>query len=169
MKEIKDLTIDDLLAEGRRWILYPGERDTNGVRADVVFENHPNRFCVGQVSNDPALRPPLYLSGDDPERTAIDWCVKHLDYINEEGEWHDIVASSIASQQKCRRVRVVRDPMTDECRLSDDYGNEFRLSGEHAERLYQDLARAYSLPFRGSCERCGMMLGEDDECGWCDE
>jgi hypothetical protein len=169
MKEVKDLTIDDLRAEGRRWVLYPGETDTNGVRADVVFEDHPYRFAVGLISNDPSIRPPIYLCGDDPEKTAIEWCVRHLDDIRDQMDWHMVVASSIRAQVLCSKVHVGRDPDTDECRLCDGYGHELSLSGENAECLYQDLARAYHLPFRKSCPKCGHMFDEDDQCEWCDE
>lgn len=169
MTEIKDLTIDDLKAEGRRWILYPGNRDVNGVRADVVFENHPYRFAVGRLSNDPAIQPPMYLGGDDPEQTAIEWCVHNLDFIQGPEDWLTIMASSIGAQCQSRRIKVVRDPQTDECRLSDGYGNEMHLSGEDAERLYQDLARAYFLLFRESCEQCDTLLNDDNLCDCCDE
>jgi hypothetical protein len=169
MNEVKDLTIDDLRSEGRRWVLYPGEKDANGVRADVVFEDHPYRFAVGRLSNDPSIRPPIYLGGDDPEKTAIEWCVRNLDNIRDATDWQMVLASSIRAQVGCSRIRVVRNPDTDECRLSDGYGHELSLSGENAERLYQDLAQAYYLPFRESCPKCGHMLNEDDDCDCCDE
>lgn len=169
MKDTKDLTVDDLKAEGRRWILYPGTKDVNGIRADVVFENHPYRFAVGRLSNDPRIQPPIYLEGDDPEQAAIDWCVRNLEYISVALDWHMIVASSIGAQVNCRKVRVVRDPLTDECRLNDGFGNEMHLSGEDAECLYQDLARAYFLPFRESCEHCDNLLNDDYQCEWCQD
>jgi len=169
MTEIKDLTIDDLKADKRRWILYPGNRDVNGVRADVVFEDHPYRFAVGRLSNDPSIQPPMYFDGNDPEQTAIEWCVQHLDFIQGPEDWHTIVTSSIGAQCQCRSINVVRDPQTDDCRLTDGYGNEMQISGEDAERLYQNLARAYFLPFRGSCEQCGTLLNEDHQCEWCNQ
>lgn len=169
MTKIKDLTVDDLKAEGRRWILVPGEKDVNGVRADVVFEDHPYRFAIGRLSNNPTVQPPIYLEGDDPEDSAIEWSVRHLDSVHSADDWHTIVASSIGAQVRCCQIRVVRDPQTDECRLSDGYGNEMQLSGGNAERLYQDLARAYFLPFRESCEKCDELLNDENMCDCCDE
>jgi hypothetical protein len=168
MKEAKDLTVHDLTSEGRRWVYYPGEQDEFGVRAEMVFEDHPFRFLLGQRSNDPFTPAPRYLSGKDPMQDAIERSLRTRQIESSE-DWHAIVASSIRAQVQYRRIQVTRDPASDECRLLDGYGNQMSLSGSDAERLYQDLGKAYSLPYRESCSACGAMLNSDDECEFCDQ
>ena len=65
-------------------------------------------------------------------------------------------------------ARAKQDPDSDECWLTDGCGNEMHLEGEHAIKLYQDLAKAYELPFRGNCSECGRFLNEEDKCDRCD-
>ena len=146
MKSVKDITANELEAEGRRWVLYPGERDMNGVRGEMVFEDYPLRFTVGLVSNSPTTKPPIYLEGDDPNEAAINWSLQNLDFIESEEDWHTIVNSSIHASILCRKIRVVLDTDSDGCRISNDYGDEMDLSYEQVKQLYGDLARAYGLP-----------------------
>jgi hypothetical protein len=135
-----------ILAEGRRWILYPGERDEHGVRAEVIFEDCPYRFPMGQVSNDPAGVPPVYLGPD--KQTAREAAIAWTDRVLHIGpdEWHRIVASSIAAGQKARRVVAKRDPATSEVTLLDGYGDVLTvLEEKEAISLYQQIAQAFDF------------------------
>ena len=45
MKEVKDLTPADLMNQGRRWVIVPGDFiEGKGFRVEVIFEEHPFRF-----------------------------------------------------------------------------------------------------------------------------
>jgi len=176
MKAVKDLAPADLIAERRRCVLYPGNyEEGRGYRAQLVFEDHPYKFFAGEKSNlqRPDMPPPLYFpaSEDTPETrdaadaTAKEWSKVHFGVSD--SDYFTICLSSISAQNKAHCVTVKRDPDSDECWLADGYGNEMRLEGENAIKLYQDLARAYYLPYRESCSECGYCLNDEDKCDCC--
>jgi len=52
MKELKDLTPADLMDEGRRWVIARGEYiEGKGFRVEVIFEDYPFPFQIGQITN----------------------------------------------------------------------------------------------------------------------
>jgi hypothetical protein len=171
MKDVKDLSPADLLAEGRRFVLHVGEYDAGkGFRAEMVFEDHPYRFPTGEVSNLPSAKAPLYFHTDSTtiaDQKAKEWCKSNLGIDDE--EYLRVICSSIGAQTVAMRVQVKRDPGTSEVWLRDGYGNEMHLEEEHAIRLYQDLATAYYLPFRENCPKCESLLNDHDECDSCQE
>lgn len=169
MKELRELTPLDLLAEGKRHVIRAGDFEPGkGFRAEVIFENHPYRFVTGEVSNLPTVKKPLYFQAKSQkaaDKAAMAWCEANLgigkrDYLA-------IIGSSMAAQNKARRVQVKKDPDTSEVWLRDGFGNELQLEEEHAIRLYQDIAIAYDLPFRASCPECGALFNDIDECDQC--
>ena len=170
---MKNYDIEKLLAEGRRWVVYPGEQDENGVRADIVFENCPLRFEVGCVSNDPSSLPPQYLG---PDHTAA-WeaamtFAERVQGISRE-EWGIIILSSMGADCKARRVSAKRDPQTSEVTIFCGDGEVLiTLEEEDAIRLYQQIAQAFELEFTETCQRCNLPLEDGicpNECGTEDE
>ena len=168
---MREFDVQVLLEEGRRWILYPGDKDEHGIRAEVIFEDCPYRFSVGQVSNDPAAVPPVYLGPDEAtaREAAIAWTARVL-HISPD-EWHRIVASSMAADRKARRVTVKRDPATSEVTLLDGYGDVLTVLEEaDAISLYQQIAQAFDFEFTPTCPVCTCRLDEDGCCpNECDE
>lgn len=167
LKEIKDLTTDDLLAEGRRWVPYPGDQVQNGTRLQIVFENHPYRFCMGQISNDPSMQPPLIIESDDP----LAWCVQcAIDdaLVKDRLEYHLIVASSIGAQSSAMAIHVFcEDP--DCITLQDGIGNSIHLDEENAVRLYQRLAAITGMPHQVYCPICEDPLMDYETCSCAQE
>jgi len=155
----------DLLAEGRRWVLYPAQ-DENGVfRAEAVFENHSFRFPLGTVSNEPGVMPPISFGTDQDQakEAAIRW--NALNHGIPEEEYWLILASSIGAQNKMRRVKLKRDPHTSVAIIYDGYGDPvLTLEEEEARNLYQQIAKAYCWSHDEFCE-CGCVL----ENGYCPE
>lgn len=167
MTSVKDLTVEDLLAEGRRWVLYPGSPLQNGVRALAVFEDHPIKIAIGQVSNHRSVPLPPIITAEDPDDWCRQWSIEQ-GLVKDETDYLMVIVSSIGAQHRCRQVRVIRDTDTGEVWLRDGYGNEMQLDEEHALQLYQDLAEAHDLPFARRCVECGEQLMGDEDCPWCD-
>jgi hypothetical protein len=154
-----------LLSEGRRWVLHPGDEDEHGVRGEVVFEDCPWRFQVGEVSNDPSAVPPVYLGPNEEvaREAAIAWTNRVLRISPD--DWHRIVASSIAADCKARRVMAKRDPQTSEVTLLDGNGEVLIvLEEKDAIRLYQQIAQAFDFQFTPTCPHCTCPLDEDGNC-----
>ena len=154
----------DLLAEGRRWVLYPGQ-DENGVfRAEAVFEDHPFRFPLGAVSNDPDVPPPITFGTDrdEAEEAVLRWNAANHGITPK--EYRMILASSMGAQNKMRRVKVIRDPDTSVAVVFDGYGEPaLTLEEDEARRLYLQIAQAYRWGHDEFCEECGCVL-EDGLC-----
>lgn len=166
MKAIKDLTVSDLLAESRRWVVYPGPSCGSGVLAEIVFEEYPYRLMANLLPGDSAPIPPLLIEDDAPEAWCKRWSVEK-GLVRDEVEYLTVVGSSIGAQIRCREVSVSRDAGTGKVRLRDGYGNEMLLDEENALRLYRDLAEVHGLPFARRCEECGEQLTGDEACPWC--
>lgn len=162
MKELKDITVRDLLDEGRRWVTVPGEQTDGGVRLDVVFEDHPYRFPMGQISNDPSVLPPVVIEVDDPHAWCVQLCVEHGS-IKNQFEYFRIIFSSINAQHRAMDVRVLSGP-SGEITLQDGRGNQMVLDEENAFRLYQRIADAYGLPHQIYCNKCGEPLMDQESC-----
>jgi len=155
----------ELRAEGRRWVLHPGEQDEGGVRAEVVFEDCPCRFLVGQVSNDPAAPPPRYLGVDaDSAREAAIAYAERVQGISRD-EWLLIISSSMRAENKFRRVLAKRDPRTSEVIIFDGDGDILMvLEEKEAIRLYQQIAQGFGFEYSRTCPDCTCELENDGSC-----
>lgn len=161
---MKHYDIQELLAEGRHWVLHPGDKDDLGVRAEVVFEDCPCRFQVGEISNDPSAPPPVYLGPDDDSarEAAIAYAVQAQGLSRE--DWCLIIASSIRADCKIRQVLAKRDPQTSEVTLFDGNGDVvIVLEEQDAIRLYQQIAQGFRFDFTPTCPDCTCPL-EDGIC-----
>lgn len=176
MKEIKDLMPADLMGEGRRWVIAPGDYiEGKGFRVDVVFENHPFHFPVGQITNlpDAGLREIPYLPAEaDTEeareasrRFAEEWSEK-VNGINQKA-YLAVISSSIKAYEQGKRVKVLGDDL-DHLIIQNGFGDEIELDEEAAIKLYQDLAATLDLPCQRNCPTCGMIL-EGQHCEDCDD
>lgn len=167
MKAIKDYSVEDLLGEGRRWVVYPGRPLRNGVGVLAVFENHPIKISIGQVSNLPPVpSPPAIITADDPNKWCRQWSIKH-GLVMDESDYLTVIGSSIGAHHRCRQVRVIRQSDTGEVLLQDGYGGEMHLDEECALQLYRGLAEAYDLPFLRQCLDCKELSMSDVTCPWC--
>lgn len=167
MKEIKDLTVEDLIAEGRPWVVMPGERTAVGTRVLVVFKDHPYRYPIGQISNDPNLMPPLIVVDDDPEASCIQLSIEQGN-VKDKMEYLQIVMSSMGARHKAMRVRVLLN-YPDSFTLSNGYGDTMTMDEENATTLYEGLAEALGLPHQIHCRDCGDPMMDYDECSCLDE
>ena len=174
MKEIRDLTPADLVDEGRRWVNAPGEYfQGHGFRATAIFENHPFRYAIGEISNLPnELSRVSYIPADDDSmksrdlasETAMQWC------MTTEGlsklEYFSIVASSMQAHHQGKYVKVLGDD-PDHLTLQNGFGDEIKVDEEAAYKLYQDLAKTLDLPYQRNCPKCGELADGDkcDDCG----
>ena len=166
MKELKDLTPAELMDEGRRWVIAPAEfMEERGFRIEAVFEDHPFRFSIGQITNRPALPQKLpYLPGDDNSQkareaallVAEEWCLKHQGI--DTSAYRAIIASSIKAHEQCKYVKVLGEN-ADHLTLLSGFGNEITLDEEAATKLYQDLADALDLPYQRNCPKCFEIIG----------
>lgn len=161
MKELKDLTINDLLAEGRRWVPLPGDSIDGGFRLEVVFQDHPFRFVLGMLSNDPSLPPPLIVSTDDPRAWCVKWAIDNT-IVKNAMDYLSVVASSMEAQRRAMHIRIAADE--DIFVLSDGYGNEIRVEEENAMRLYQDLAARLGMPHQINCPQCDEPMMDYEQC-----
>ncbi len=161
-KDIKDLTTVDLLAEGRRWVPYPGEKLEDVTRLQIVFEKHPFRFCVGQISNDPSTLPPLVIESDDPHAWCVLWSIDN-ELVKDTLEYHLIVASSIGAQSSAMAIHVFcEDP--DCITLQDGIGNSIQIDEDSATKLYQRLGQIMDLPHQVYCPHCDDPLMNYETC-----
>jgi len=162
MKQLKDLTIEDLLAEGRRWVPFPGELVEGGFRLEIVFHDHPCRFCLGQVSNDPSLPPPLIVSSDSPHSWCVQWAIEN-GMVKNGLEYLSIVGSSISAQDRAMDVHVLGEN-ADLLILRDGFGNVIHLDEDNAVKLYQRLAVATGMPHQVYCPNCEEPLMDYESC-----
>lgn len=175
MKEVKDLTPADLMDEQRRWVIAPGEFvEGKGYRVEVIFEDHPFRFHIGEVSNMPTDLPqemPYFPAAKKSANTeeaaqsvAEQWCLQK--HCIDKKAYLNIESSSLKAYELGKRVRVLGDH-PDRLVIANGFGNEITLDEEAAIRLYQDLADALDLPCQRDCPACGGIMegNECDECG----
>ena len=174
MKEVKDLMPADLLDEGRRWVIVPGDFiEDKGFRVEVIFETHPFRFPIGQITNMPrgvADRLPYFPADGDTDdaqqasrELAEEWC--HKTHGIDKKAYLAIVSSSIKAYEQGKRVKVLSDH-PDHLTLHNGFGDEIELDEEAAIKLYQDLAEALDLPCQRNCPKCGGIM-EGDVCEEC--
>jgi hypothetical protein len=173
MKEVKDLTATDLLDEGRRWVIAPGDYiEGEGYRVEVIFEGYPFRIVIGQITNMPTDLPQMVYfpanNNDDQAQRAAEylaeqWCLQRhgIDKMT----YLDIVSSSMNAYDLGKRVRVLGDH-PDRLVIANGFGDEIKLDEEAAIKLYQDLADALDLPCQRTCPKCGGIM-EGDECEEC--
>lgn len=164
------VTVGDLFDEGRRFVLEVGEyHEGEGFRAIIVFENHPGYFPSGELSNRPDAAPVLWWRTSDRQEAERMACShSEATFGLSRMEHMKIVMSSIGAQHKSGKVRVTYDQELARIWLRNGFGQEMELEEEHAVTLYQDLARTMDLPYRPNCSECGMLLDEDEYCGWCE-
>lgn len=174
MKEIKDLTPADLIEEGRRWVILPGDYvEGMGYRVEVVFEDHPFRHAIGLITNLPGPLPNVtpFFPADGPSdeaRRAADaeakaWCLKH--HGVDGAEYLAIISSSMKAFHEGIFVKVLGET-PDRMTLQNGFGDEMHVDEEAAIKLYQDLADALDLPCQRTCPECDGIM-EGDECGEC--
>jgi hypothetical protein len=173
MKGLKDLSPADLMDEGRRWVIAPGDYiEGKGYRVEVIFENFPFRVPIGQISNIPNNLPVPYFpaekESDEAENAAQSqaeqWCFQ-THGIDKEA-YLAIVSSSIKAYELGKRVLVLGDH-PDGLAIANGFGDEIGLDEEAAIKLYQDLADALDLPCQRTCPECGGIMEADhcEECG----
>lgn len=170
MNRHEDISVGDLLTEGRRFVLDVGEHhEGDGFRAIIVVEGFPGFFPSGELSNRLDAPPVLWWATDD-KNEAQAMAYSHSEQILglSRKEHEAIILSSIAAQQKAQRVQVKRDPDTGQVWLRNGYDQEIKLEEDDAIDLYQDLARSMNLPFRENCSECEAILNDEDKCEWCD-
>jgi hypothetical protein len=171
--EFEGKTVHDVLQEviagKRKAVIYPGELEAEGFRANVVFENWPWHYPMGALEN-PGFQeaPPIYLSRrfQEADRQATEFTAR-LGISPEERLL--IIASSMRAQDLLRSVKVKRDPDTDEATLYTGDGTELViLDAKDAARLYQQLAEGYGWAYSELCPECQVELenGECPNCGW---
>src|SRR5207253_10735057 len=108
MKEARDLTPAELMNEGRRWVIAPGEYiDGKGFRVGVIFEDHPFRFPIAQMTNMPSGLPQriyyFHANADTDnaqqaaQALAEEWCRKHQGIDRE--AYFVIISSSIKAYE----------------------------------------------------------------------
>jgi hypothetical protein len=172
MKEVKDLTPADLMSEGRRWVIAPGNYiEGKGYRVEAIFEGHPFRLPISQISNMPNKLPVPYFpaesEGDEAEKAvqslAEQWCLQN--YGIDKKTYLDIVSSSIRAYEHGKRVRILGDN-PDRLVIANGFGDQIKLEEEAAIKLYQDLADALDLPCQRNCPKCGGVM-EGQTCDWC--
>lgn len=169
MKTVRDLTLDELFAEGRRWIIAPGDyADGEGYQVRLVVENHPFPFVVGSTTNIPSLAggklPHFAASTDSIEAReeakikAACWCEQHSGI--DRATYLSIVSSAIRAYQLGKRVRVT-GKIPEEMEIANGFGDRMKLDAETAARLHRDLAIALELP----CPDCGKYVDDaNHEC-----
>ncbi len=172
MKEVKDLTTTDLMDEGRRWIIAVGDYlPGEGYRVEAIFENHPFRFQIGDVSNMPSPVPFFPAIEENKDRydaaheVAVQWSCKT--HGIDKRTYHMIINSSIRAHHQAKRVWVVGE-CGDDLALVNGLGQEMDLGEEVAIKLYQDLADVLDLACQRNCPVCGEILVEDG-CPECEE
>jgi hypothetical protein len=172
--EFEGKTLDDVLQEvragKRKAVIIPGNLEADGIRADVVFEDWPWHYPIGQLEQPPDFpeAPPWYLSrnAEEAERQAIEF-TERLGISPEERLL--IIVSSMRAQDLLRSVKVKRNPETDEATLYTGDGTELiTLDAKDAARLYQQLAEGYGWAYSALCPECQVELenGECPNCGW---
>ncbi len=169
-----DMTPADLINEGRRWVIAPGDYiEGKGFRVEIIFEDHPFRFLIGQITNMPRDLPakmPYFTADADNDDTqgaaravAEEWCLNHNGI--DQKAYLAIVSSSIKAYEQGKHVRVLGDD-PDSLTLQNGFGDEIKLDEEAAIKLYQDLAYALDLPCQRTCPECEGIM-EADECEEC--
>ncbi len=166
MNQVNDEVVSTLLAEGRKWVPYPGDRCHGGAVTQVVFENYPYHLVVALLSELSSLRVPIVIKADDPEKWCKEWSIER-GLVRDEQDYLTVIMSSIGAQLRCRQVKLLRDKGTN-LRLQDGLGNEIQLDDENAFALYQDLAAAQDLPFAMRCVQCGETHMNDELCQSCE-
>lgn len=166
MNQVNDEVVSTLLAEGRKWVPYPGDRCHGGAVTQVVFENCPFRLVVALFPELSSLRIPIVINDDDPEKWCKKWGIER-GLVRDEKDYLTVIMSSIGAQLHCRQVKVLRDKGMDLI-LQDGFGNEIQLDDENAFALYQDLAAAQDLPFAMRCVQCGETHLNDESCQSCE-
>jgi hypothetical protein len=162
-------TIANLIADGVRYVYYPGEKTQDGsVIIDVVFEGYPLRFPSGQISNAPDATLPLAVPPDveDPETYLRDLSVQHGLCVDAD-EYGKIIASSLGASARGGRIKVKFDPEAGCFIIFDGFGNEVMMDCDEARRLYRTLADELDLGRNGDCPSCGDLLTIDRCCNWC--
>jgi len=137
----KDITVGDLLDEGRRFVFHVGEyQEGDGFRATIVFEDFPGFFLTGELSNRMDATPVFWWPTSDPDE-AQEMAYRHSETILgvSRKDHMLIIMSSMGAQNRARRVQVKRDPDSGNVMLRNGYGQELGLEEEDAVALYQDL------------------------------
>lgn len=173
MKEVKDLTPVDLVEEGRRWVIVPGEYVQGiGYRVVGIFENHTYRYPVGEISNLPTSARHYIPSDDDfnesrntASEAALKWSIA-TNRISRK-EYFTIVTSSIRAHHQGKYVKILGDD-PDHMTLQNGFGDEIKVDEEAAYKLCQDLAKPLDLPYQCNCPKCGELV-DGDECYECGE
>lgn len=170
MKKYENITVGDLMNEGRRLVLDVGKHHQGkGFRAIIVFENYPSYFSSGEFSNRPDASPVIWWPTSDRDE-AQELAYSHSERVLglSRKEHRAIISSSIGAQHRAKRVQVKRDPETGQVWLRNGYDQEMELEEDDAVALYQDLARSMELPHRENCSECGRLLNDENMCEECD-
>lgn len=174
MEEVRDLSLNDLLAGGRRWVIAPGDyAKGEGYRTKVIVEKHPFPFVMGQITDMPSLSGselPCFPAPTDSveardaaKLAAARWCERHLGI--DRATYLSIIASSMKAYQYGKRVRVLGES-SEELVIVNGFGDRIELDMETATQLHRNLAVALDLPCQRQCPICREDM-DGDHCEEC--
>jgi len=159
------VTLAELIDEGRKYVFV-----CRGRRLMVCVEDHPLKFLLGSLSNNPEELPPAVIPPDVPNEQLDEFCIELSlahELVKDKQEWLDIQMSSLRRSNLNDKV-TIKAVDEDTIWLSNGWGNDIVLDTDQQLAVYRAIADHQFLERRADCPQCGKLLDCDWYCDDCD-